>query len=485
MMLRAARLVAAERTRFSRDFGVYPIHVLAVITGLFCGASVAKDQHLFSATAAGALLLCLLLSAYLAITLSIEPELLFAFWIFAAPFFQESGLAETTMAKDLGLVLYVFPPLVLVAVLLLRGSSRPLRVLDALPVLYFAYILVSAHFISVQVQGLRSDVHLHRLYISVGIGIVAYYFVALGPTTPRLAARVCRALLAGASLVAAMAVVEGLTGWNLWHDTFYWRGHGISRAVATLANPAVLGTFLGMVVVLAVAILLWNGPEPLRRPSKIFLVLSLPALFFTYTRGPMIGTGLVVVALVILSARARWYSVVMLAAAAAAFVILSGQFTSSSVYKSRIGNTHTIETRVILQKASFTLASERPVFGWGYGSFNAVKNEANLQTQDPATLAWNTSHNSFLTVLVELGAVGVALFLLPWLVICRRAIAAARRDVNVRWLLAGVVGAVVVYFVSASTYDARFFSFVPALPWILLGIARRVLDDEVTQPALH
>jgi len=44
-----------------------------------------------------------------------------------------------------------------------------------------------------------------------------------------------------------------------------------------------------------------------------------------------------------------------------------------------------------------------------------------------------------------------------------------------------VVGALSVYLISASTYDARFFSFVPALPWILLGIARRTLGEEETQ----
>jgi O-antigen ligase len=475
MMFRVMQF-AADRTRFSRGFGMYPIHAVAVAAGLFCGASVVRQQHLFSATAGGAMLLCLLLSAYLAITLSIEPELLFAFWIVVAPLFQESGLAETTMAKDLGLVFYVLPPLVLVAVMLLRGSSRPLRFVDALPALYFAYILVSAKFVSDQGQGLRSDVH--RLYITVGIGIVAYYFLALGPTTPRLAARVCRALLAGASLVAAMAVVEGVTGWNLWHDTFYWRGHGISRAVATLANPAVLGTFLAMAVAMALAILLWNGPESLRRPSKWFIALSLPALFFTYTRGPMIAAAVVAVALVVLSARARWPSILALAVAGTAFILLSGQFTSSSVYQARFGDTHNIQARVILQKASFTLASQRPVFGWGFGSFNAVKNGADLQSADPTTLAYNTSHNSFLTVLVELGVVGLVLLLLPWLIISRRAISVARRHTDARWLLAGIVGAVAAYLISASTYDARFFSFVPALPWILLGLARCAVDDE-------
>jgi O-antigen ligase len=476
------RPVAVARARLSAGFHAYPVHILAAVAGVAGGMSVASGQHLRSPTLAGALLLCLLLSAYLAIVLSIEPELLFTVWIVTAPFFQESALAETAISKNLGRLLYVFPPLLLLFLLLLRGASRPLRAIDALPALYYVYILVSAKFVAAESQGLGHDVH--RLYITIGIGIVLYYFLALGPTTARLGVRFCGALMGGASVVAVMTIAEGLTGWNLWHDTFYWRGHGISRAVATLANPAVLGTYLGTAFVVAVAILLWDGPESLRRLSKWLIGLSLPALFFTYTRGPMIATGVVVIALVILSARARWPAIFLLVITAAAVVFFSTQLRSSSVYQARLGNTHNIQTRLILQSASFTLASQRPVFGWGYGSFNTVKNAAGLQSADPSSLQYNTSHNTFLTVLVELGIVGLALFLLPWFVISGRAIGAARGDPSLRWLLAGIVGGVAVYLISASTYDARFFSFVPALPFVLLGIARRVLDGEETQPEL-
>ena len=372
----------------------------------------------------------------------------------------------------------MYPPLILAVLLIVRGFSRPLRAIDALPVLYFAYILVSAKLISSQPQGVGSD--LHKVYVTVGIGIILYYFVAFGPTTPRLGQRLAAALLGGGTLVAAMAIVEGRTGWNLWHDTANWRGHGISRAVTTLANPALLGTFLGMVLALAIAIVLWDGPEGLKKLSKVFIVLSLPALYFTYTRGPMIAVAIVGVGMVLLANRARWPSLLLLATAVVTLFVLWGSFTSSAVYQARFGDTHNIEARTALQKASFSLAAQRPIVGWGFGSFDVVKNNADVQTADPAALAYNTSHNTFLTVLVELGAVGLVLFLLPWVVISRRAIAAAVRTANERWLLAGVVGALLTYLISASTYDARFFSFVPALPWILLGVARRGLGEEET-----
>ena len=47
-----------------------------------------------------------------------------------------------------------------------------------------------------------------------------------------------------------------------------------------LANPGVLGMLLGFGIVFAVAVLTWDGPRTLRRPSLIALALCIPALLF-------------------------------------------------------------------------------------------------------------------------------------------------------------------------------------------------------------
>ena len=86
-----------------------------------------------------------------------------------------------------------------------------------------------------------------------------------------------------------------------------------------------------------------------------------------------------------------------------------------------------------------------------------------------------TSHDTFLTVLDELGVVGLALLLLPWAVIGWRAISAAWRGQAERWIVGGCVGVAAAYAIGAVTYDARFFSLVNALPWIALGLARNRL----------
>jgi O-antigen ligase len=461
------------------------MHLGAAIAGLICGVAVTQQERLVSSTPWSALLLGVVVIGYVSILLSVEPELLFTFWIFAAPFFQDSA-QSTASGKELARVFYILPPLILILLLIRKRSAFRGGPVDLLPALYFGYILVSNRFISPVPLKLSSDVH--RAYVTVGIGIVGYYFAAFGPTTRRLGERFAGAFLGSATLVGLLGIVDHLTGWNLWHQTAWQAGgteagSGVSRAVSTI-GPASLGTFLGIGVVFAIAILVWDGPQSLRRLSKVFIVVAIPAIYFTYTRGPMVATIVASALMLLLSARSRWRSFLVIAGLAVALVFVSGRITSSSIYQSRFSNSSNVQARLVLQRASITLAERKPITGWGYGSFNTVKNTANIPTDNYEALIFNTSHNTFLTILVELGLVGILLFLVPWAAVYTRVLSATRHVGPDRWLFVAAAATLPVYFISASTFDVRFFSFVPAQPWIVLGVARRLLfDDESATPA--
>ena len=51
-----------------------------------------------------------------------------------------------------------------------------------------------------------------------------------------------------------------------------------------------------------------------------------------------------------------------------------------------------------------------------------------------------------------------------------------RRATEVPWLLVGCVGIVGTYTLTGLTTDMRFYSIVPALTWIAVGIMRAHLD---------
>jgi O-antigen ligase len=84
-----------------------------------------------------------------------------------------------------------------------------------------------------------------------------------------------------------------------------------------------------------------------------------------------------------------------------------------------------------------------------------------------------TSHNTYLTILVEIGGVGLALLLIPAAIITWQALKMALASPELRWFVVGAIAALGVYVFTASSIDMRFFSFVPALTWLLLGILRR------------
>ena len=85
----------------------------------------------------------------------------------------------------------------------------------------------------------------------------------------------------------------------------------------------------------------------------------------------------------------------------------------------------------------------------------------------------NTSHNTYLTVLVEYGTVGLLLYLLPWLLLSLRTLKDIAARPDLRWFMVGALGALVVFAFTANAGDYQYFSFVPAVPWILLGLLRR------------
>jgi O-antigen ligase len=175
--------------------------------------------------------------------------------------------------------------------------------------------------------------------------------------------------------------------------------------------------------------------------------------------------------------RARWPSLLVFATVAILVFAAWGQISSSAAYHERLGVTETVTTRQEIQRVTLDLFREKPVFGWGYSTFDKAK--LTVPSRDPRFDALS-SHSTFLTVLAELGMVGLALLVLPWIVIGWRAVSAARRGQAEKWIVGACVGVAATYALGALTYDTRFFALVTALPWIALGLARNLLAKSET-----
>jgi O-antigen ligase len=399
--------------------------------------------------------------------LSLTPKALFLSWFAVAPLIQESA-SRSAIGHQLGLMLYIAPSLIFAIWTLTRRSQRirP-RFLDVLPLAYLLYLLTS--FV---VAGDVSSSSVKSFYFSAGIGIVLYYFFAIGPIGSLSWESIAGVALVVAVTEGSMSIIDGLTGWNLWHDAD-WQG-AQSRAVATLGNPAVLGTLLGMGIVIASAILVWNGPARLRPLAIVTLLVGFPGLYFTLTRAPIIGT-LVAVILVLMSrTKTRLFALATIVVAGVVVTASWSRLTTSTVYRQRVTNSDNVQVRVLLQDWSLKLAEEKPLFGWGYNSFDRAKQSVNLTAGEAqkSGLA-TTSHNTYLTILVDYGIIGLLLVAIPWLTILWGAFKDVARRPNSRWFTVGALAALVVYVVANNGNDFKYFSFLPAVAWILLGLLRR------------
>jgi O-antigen ligase len=446
---------------------IMPLALAAALVafGALIGAATAGEAPWLPRTG-------LLVIAGATVLLSLTPEVLFVAWFAAAPFLQESASLDPVGHK-LALALYQAPTLVFAIWVLTRrpGWLRP-RFLDILPLAYF--LALSASLVIVGNTTTFSTVTVVKgVYVAVGIGIVLYYFFAIGPIGSISPANVAAVVLGITVVEGVMSIIDGLSGWNLWHDAGE-QSATLHRAVATLYGPAVLATLLGMGIVVAVAVLVWNGPERLRILAIVALAIGSPGLYFTLTRGPIIATVMGVVAVLLTRTKTRLLAAVTFVLAVVVIAASWGRITSSTVYRERAKNSENVQVRVLLDRTSWKLAKEKPLFGWGYNSFNDAAASAGFAAVSVDKYgAVITSHNTFLTVLVNQGIVGLVLLLVPWIVIPWRAFRNVAGRVDLRWLTIGAPAAVGTYFVAANTTDFKYFSFVPAIPWLLLGLLRR------------
>jgi len=419
----------------------------------------------------------LMLLAIVVIYLSLGPDRLFMGWLFFGPFFQ-SYARYNRIGWIFSSLVYVLP-LGVMALHMLGSNTfaRRLRWYDAVPFAYVMFVILSEAV--VDASALRSlHFYISLVYGGILVSVPLYYFCAFGPLNRLSASGASAALLFSTSIVGAMAIAEHYTSWNLWGQHY---GDHPPRVVATLAQPAVLGAFLGVGVVVATTVLVWDGPGRLRRLSLVTLAATLPALYFTYTRGPILATLAVVVLLITARPRMRLVAAGVAAVAALVIAVSWGQISGSSLYRTRgPGETVNVRTRLVLSEASLHLAAQRPILGWGYGQFDTVKNSESFNTGNlPSKQLYDyTSHDTYLTILVELGIVGLALFLLPLILIAAMTLRALRWTTTSKWFSISLLGVLGVVSLTAFTTDMRFFSFVPALSWIAVGLLRRRLWDE-------
>lgn len=299
----------------------------------------------------------------------------------------------------------------------------------------------------------------------------------------------CSSALAGASITSLVAIVQSLTGLGPGPDTSI--GNFV-RAFGTMGSPVELGTYLAMLIPLAVHRSLDETPLIGRLLAAGESLLMAAALLLTLTRGAWIAA-LIGVALVLLLnlSRRRAFAIGSIAAIATAALVLvlvlgfaPGRTSSlGGALGSRVQSTTsldqgTIGDRLSVWSDSVKLLGRRPLLGSGPDSFGLVYPSVTSRRSTPG---FDKAHNEILQVGVTNGLLGVLAYYLILMAIIVQ-LWRSRRDPVTAAMLVGLIA----YEIALEAE----FSWVPAaIPfWILAGVAfygsGRRLELRSTKPRL-
>jgi O-antigen ligase len=229
-----------------------------------------------------------------------------------------------------------------------------------------------------------------------------------------------RAVVATYGLFTVMAVTFSLVGIYQWanRDVFwnpkvivanaYAPNSFFYRVNSVFYDPSIYGRFLVVAILASLVILLYTRWPMLALALGVLIAAIWVGLLFSFSQSSFVALGAGVLVAAALTWRWRTAAAVGLAGA----VLLTAAFSAPSIVADSGGLNRVSSSRFGLVKNGIKLAADRPVQGWGIGSFkHAYGTKFHLRGKEPKKAA---SHDTPVTVLAENGVPG--LLLLLWLV---------------------------------------------------------------------
>jgi O-antigen ligase len=256
-----------------------------------------------------------------------------------------------------------------------------------------------------------------------------------------------------------------------------------TRGTGSFGDADVLGTAMAFYGV----ILLWAGTIAQRRwhrvGSVVAFVLAMVIMFLTFSRANWLA-GLMVLAACAWIFRERLVSLLFIGPAVVIVLVATGLLAGPLAFAqerlhSEESQTSALE-RLPVAVAAVRMFGARPITGWGYGNFDTYSRDfqdtvGNLVTAEKD----HASHNLFLTIAAEQGAVGLITFLGPTVVWARRSLRARGR--MPRDALRFTAG---LWLIIASFYLVNSFSVMKSAYglgewWIALALIGTTVDRYV------
>lgn len=363
-------------------------------------------------------------------------------------------------------------PIGVLSVLLVTGlvglRTRRLAALGWPEILMAGYLVTSV--VSVIYTSDTMGASLIELYDRVAVPMALYLIVRLLHPTEAM----FRWLVPVAAWVVVTQTVIGAASWAAPGALPPgWLGRAGSRTTGTLGSPSVYG-----ITMLAAGLILFHAAANERRRWVASLLragflVSIVMMVMTLTRGVWLAAFVGLVA----AAATHPHQLKRVAIAAAPIVIVlvvSGAAAAQfERIETRFGSDETALSRLPVIYASLQMFEEKPVTGWGWGNFDKYDRDFQRPIGGFFPDKDQASHNVYLTLLAEQGAVGLALYLAPaawWLVVSA---SAYRRLPRRGWMsrrLLLLSWAVLLGHVAVNNFSNMKVQFGLGQWWLVLGL---------------
>lgn len=366
------------------------------------------------------------------------------------------------------------------------GRTPRLEVLEALIVLYVAWNLISLAWPQVADSWAPSP----------QAPLPVWRFILMGVGTPLLmyvVGRICfrsygsaRLLLWTTVAVGAYSAAVSIGQFHLpglvWPRYIVESPNWEGRANGVPNQPVVNG--LIMIAGYLVSMAITSRREissVLRWGALVVAAASAYGVFLTHTRATWAAFFIVTIGGAVWMRGARRQFVAVLTV----MVLLAGlgwsTFTSSDREAGGVGSVSEVDDRLNLIATQVWAFQQEPVLGWGIGTFATinVRHHQQFSPEQPWVNGYGvSSHLTEMGILVELGLVGLLLWLGLLVLLWRRAIRSIRAAPDDRledrpFAVAALL-AFAALLMTGLTVDLRYFEFINSLMFLLVGSATRV-----------
>lgn len=333
-------------------------------------------------------------------------------------------------------------------------------------------------------QPVRSAVN---LYDRVFVPFCAYWLIRL--TVP--GKKDMERLLWVALITFGAQVSISLLSWfvpQMLPHVYQFSAWGRGRTVGTLRSAEVYSSTLVFLALLLYHYAL-NCLTKWRRHMLVALfALAIFAVFLSFSRSSWLGFVAVLAGLLVIYPKTTSRLILVLVLLA---VILGGSLMTDEVvaaydrFTSKVAQ-RSVGGRVIVNNAMLEMCKERPFFGWGYNRSRYYVSQYKAPVGEISVRGrWNiTSHNTYLTIMTELGVFALLIYLFPlgwWLL---KSLQARRRLPGagfLGWRLVVVLWLAMLHmFIVSNSMDMISHNpFGTTLWWIALGLIATVVSSHL------